>query len=139
MGSASQVLSFIFFHGAVSKIQRSKVFIFPTHLPHHVTNGIIIIIKTFYMSSRTYGENFVSIRQVVAEKNTEVLCVQTNRQTDKRTQRQYPSYCIYFQFVGGVVLLIYACISTESNVFSNDLVHYVIHEFLLLKPACSRG
>ena len=43
---------------------------------------ITIIIKTFYMSSRTNGENFISIQQVVADKNTKVLCRQTNRQTD---------------------------------------------------------
>jgi len=51
--------------------------VFPTWLPHHVTYNIIII-KTFYMSSRTNGENFVSIRQAVAEKNTKVLCGQTD-------------------------------------------------------------
>ena len=42
--------------------------LFPTWLPHHMNYDIIIIIKTFYMSIRTDGENLVSIRQVVAEK-----------------------------------------------------------------------
>ena len=51
----------------------------PTWLPHHVTYNIIIILKTFYMSSCSYGDNFVSIRQAVAEKNTHVVCGQTNR------------------------------------------------------------
>ena len=51
----------IFFLGAVSEIQRCKVFPFFQHgchttwpMPHHV-----IIIKTFYISSCTNGENFV--------------------------------------------------------------------------------
>jgi len=35
------------------------------------------------MSSRTNSENLVSIRQVVAEKNTEVLFGQTDKQTDR--------------------------------------------------------
>jgi len=43
----------------------------PTWLPHHVTYDIIIINKTFYMSSRTNGENLVSIQQALAEKNTD--------------------------------------------------------------------
>ena len=60
------VPSFNFFFVAVPKIQRSKVF--PTWLPHRVTYDVIIMIKTFYMSRRTYGENFVSIRQAVEEK-----------------------------------------------------------------------
>ena len=58
--------------------------VFPTWLPHHVNYDVIITIATFYMSSRTYVENFISIRQVVAEKNTKVFCGQTNRQTDKQ-------------------------------------------------------
>ena len=40
----------------------------------HVTYDVIIIIETFGMSSRTHAENFVSIRQAVAEKKTKVLC-----------------------------------------------------------------
>ena len=56
---------------------------FPAWLPHHVTYDVIIIIQTLYMSSRSFGENFVSICQAVAVKNrTHVLCGQTNRQTD---------------------------------------------------------
>ena len=75
--------SFNFSLGAVSEIQRSKVFfVFPIWLPHHVIYDVTIIIKTFYVSSRTNGENFDSIRQAVAEKNTKVLCGQTNEQTD---------------------------------------------------------
>ena len=73
----------LFFHGVVSEIQRSKFCRFPTWLPHHVTSDVIIIIKTFYMSSCTYGANFVSIRQAVAEK-TRKFCAdkQTNKQTN---------------------------------------------------------
>ena len=71
--------SFNFFLGAVSEIQRSNFFSsFPILLPHHVTYDVMTIIKTFCMSSRTNGENFVSIRQAVAEKNMKVLCGQTN-------------------------------------------------------------
>ena len=53
--------------------------VFPIWLPHHVTYDVdvIIIILTFFTSNHTYGENFVSIRQVVAEKNTKLLCGQT--------------------------------------------------------------
>ena len=36
--------------------------LFSTWLPHNVTDDIIFIIKTFYMSSHTYGENFLSIQ-----------------------------------------------------------------------------
>ena len=64
--------------------------VFQTWLPHHVTYDVTIMIKTFYMCSRTYVENFVSIRQAVVEKNTKVLCGQTNKQTDKRTEMQKP-------------------------------------------------
>ena len=56
--------------------------VYPIWLPHHVTHDIIVIIKMFYMSRRTNGENFVSIRQAVAERNTKVLCGQTDKQTD---------------------------------------------------------
>ena len=56
--------------------------IFPIWLPHHVIDDGIIIIITFYMSRHTYGVNFVSIWRVVAEKNTKVLCGQTNKQTE---------------------------------------------------------
>ena len=41
--------------------------IFPIWLQHHVTYDVIIIIKIFYMSRRTNGENFVPIRQAVTE------------------------------------------------------------------------
>ena len=34
---------------------------FPTWLPHHMTYDVIIIIKSFYLSNRTSGENFVLI------------------------------------------------------------------------------
>ena len=58
-----------FFNGAVSEIQRSNAsHFFPTWLPYHVTYDIIINIKTFYVSIRTNGENFLSIRQAVPEK-----------------------------------------------------------------------
>ena len=53
--------------------------VFPIWLPNHVTYDIIIIIKTFHMSSCSNGENFVSIWQAVAEKSTHVLCGQTNK------------------------------------------------------------
>ena len=55
----------------------------PTWLPQHVTYDVIVIIKTFCMSVRYNGEKFVSIRQAVVEKNTKVLCRQTN--TDQQT------------------------------------------------------
>ena len=48
-----------------------------------MTYDVIIISKTFYTSSCTDVENFVSILQVVAEKNTKVLCGQTDK--DKQT------------------------------------------------------
>ena len=67
-----------------------KFSIFPTWLPNHVTYDIIIMIETFYMSSHTSDENFFSIWQVVVEKNTKVLCKQTDRQTDRWTETQYP-------------------------------------------------
>ena len=43
-----------------------------------MTYDIIIIIIT-YISRRTYDENFISIRQVVAEKKTKVRCGQTDK------------------------------------------------------------
>ena len=52
------------------------------------TYDVIIIIKILYMSSRTNGENFVSIWQAVAEKNTKVLCRQTDRQTYRQTNKK---------------------------------------------------
>ena len=76
---------FNFFLHAVSEIEVQSFSVFPTWLPHHVTYDVIIIIKTFYMSSYTNGKNFVSIRQAVVEKNTKVLCGQTDRQTNKHT------------------------------------------------------
>ena len=81
MRSTCYVLSFNFFLGVVSEIEFQSFSIFPTWLPHHVTDDVTIIIKTFYesMSSRTSGETFISIWQAVAEKNTKVLCGQTNR------------------------------------------------------------
>ena len=60
----------------------------PIWLPHHVTYDVITIIRTFYMSCRTNGENFVSIRRAVVEKNTKVLCRQTDRHIDKQTNKQ---------------------------------------------------
>ena len=76
--------SFNFFLGAVSEIQEVQFFgVFPTWLPHHVTYDVRILIKTFYMSSRSNGEKLFSMRQAVAEKNTKVLCGQTDKQTDK--------------------------------------------------------
>ena len=39
-----------------------------------MTYDVIIIIKTFYMSSRTYGENFTSIGKAVAEKTSMKYC-----------------------------------------------------------------
>ena len=62
--------------------------IFPTWLPHQLIYDIIIIMKTFHRSSRFDGENFVSSRQMVVEKNTKVLCGQTDRQTNKQTNKQ---------------------------------------------------
>ena len=88
MRSTCYVPSVNFFLGAVSDIQRSKVFtVFPTWLLHQVTEDVIIINKTFFMSSRTDGENSVSIRQAVVEKNTKVLCRRTNKQTKKNKKK----------------------------------------------------
>ena len=85
MKSTCYVPSFNFFLGAVSGIKWSKVIpFFPTWLPHHVTYDVIIVIKTFCMSSHTYGENFFSIQQAVTEKNTKVLSRQSNKQTNKQ-------------------------------------------------------
>ena len=61
--------------------------VFQTWLPYHMTCDVTIIIKTFYISSRSDGENFVSIRQAVAEKNTKVLCGQIKKQTYRQTDR----------------------------------------------------
>ena len=55
-----------------------KFVFFTTWLPHHKTYEVIIIIKAFHMSGHSDDENFLSIRQAVAEKNTHVLCGQTN-------------------------------------------------------------
>jgi len=63
-----------------TEVQRFSIF--PTWLPHHVTYDVIVMNKTFYMSSRSYGGNFSSIRQMVVERNTRVLCGQTNKQTN---------------------------------------------------------
>ena len=76
--------SFKFFLGAVSEIEVERFPIFPIWLPHHVTYDVITVNETFYMSNCTNGEIFVSIRQAVAEKNTKVLCRQTNKQTDRQ-------------------------------------------------------
>ena len=45
-----------------------------------MTYDVKIMIITFYMSSRTVGENFVSIRQAVAEKKSRKFCA--DKQTD---------------------------------------------------------
>ena len=74
MKSTCSVPSFNFFFGVVSEIEVQSFSVFPTWLPHHVTYDVIIINKTFDMSNRSDGENFVSIRQAVA-----------NRQTDRQT------------------------------------------------------
>ena len=62
MRSACYVTSFNFFLGAVSEIEVKSFSIFPIWLPHHMTDDVIIIIKTFYTSSCAYVENFVSIK-----------------------------------------------------------------------------
>ena len=69
-----------------TEVQRFSVF--PIWLPQHVTYDVIIINATFCMSSHTKGENFVSIQQAVAKKNTKALCGQKNWQTDRQTNRQ---------------------------------------------------
>ena len=53
----------------------------PTWLPHHVTNDIIIITKTFYMSSHTYGENCAN-RISGCRENRKLSW----RRTDRRTK-----------------------------------------------------
>ena len=49
-----------------------------------MTYDVKIIIKTFYMSGLSFGENLFSIWQAAAEKNTHVLCRQADRQTDNQ-------------------------------------------------------
>ena len=78
----------IFFLGAVFGDGGPNFSVFPIWLQHHVTYDIIIIFITCFMSSRNNVENFVSIRQAVVERNTKVLCGQTNRQTDRQTNKQ---------------------------------------------------
>ena len=86
LAAVSEIHRSKFFFGAVSEIQRSKVFsVFQIWLPHNVTYDVIIIIETVYVSRRSNGENFISIGQAVTEKNTKVLCGQTDRQTDQRS------------------------------------------------------
>ena len=46
----------------------------------------LLLIEFFDMSSHTNGENFISIRPAVAEKNMKVLCGQTDRQTHKQEE-----------------------------------------------------
>jgi len=70
-----------FFLGGVSEIEVQSLSVFSNMAAHHVTYDVIIISKTFYMNSRTDGENLVSIRQAVVEKNMKVLYGQTNKQT----------------------------------------------------------
>ena len=70
MGSTSHVPSFNSFHGVVSEMQGSKIFLFSNMaatlitLQYKITSICmtfdIIIIKPFYMNSRTYVQNFVS-------------------------------------------------------------------------------
>ena len=43
---------------------------FPTWLPHFF--DVVIIIKAFFMSSRSYGETFLSIGLVVSEKTEKI-------------------------------------------------------------------
>ena len=89
--------SFQFFLGVFSEIQKFKVFsVFPTWLPHHVTYDVIIIIKTFHISRRSNDENFVSIRNAVAQKNTEVLCRQTNTNKQAGRRRWPDPSTLYF-------------------------------------------
>ena len=87
MRSTCYVPSFNFFLRVVSEIQRYKVFPFVKYGCHTEIYGVIII-KTFYMSSRTNGEKFISIWQAVAEKNMKVLFSQTDKQIDKQTNKQ---------------------------------------------------
>ena len=58
--------------------------VFPLWLPHHVTYDVIIIMKTFHTSSCSDGENLVAIQPEVVEKNTKVLCGQTNKHTSRQ-------------------------------------------------------
>ena len=75
--------SFNFSLVSVSGLEVQSFSIFPTWLSHHVTYDVILIIKSFYMRSRSDGEKFASNQQeVVAEKTTKVLCGQTNKPTD---------------------------------------------------------
>ena len=88
MRSTYYLPSFNCFLGAVSDSEVQSFSVFPTWLPQLMAYDVIIIIETFYMSSRTNGENLVSIWQAVTEKNMKVLWGQTDRQTNRQTDRQ---------------------------------------------------
>ena len=75
-------VSFFFFPFVRFEIEVQSLFCFSNIATTPRDHDVIIINKTFYMSSRSYGETFGSIRQVVAEKNTKVLYGQTDRQTN---------------------------------------------------------
>ena len=71
---------FQFFSWCGFKYRGPKFFRFLNMAATNATYDVIIIIKIFDVSSRTNAENFVSIRQAIAEKNMKVLCRQTDRQ-----------------------------------------------------------
>ena len=54
------VPSFYFFLGAVSDIEVQSFSVFQIWLAHQVIYDVIIIIETFCMSSRSYGQNWVN-------------------------------------------------------------------------------
>ena len=94
MRSTFHVPSFNFFPWCGFRDTEVQSFsIFPIWLPHYVTYDIIVMIETFYMSRHNDGENFISIRQAVGEKNTTVLCGQTNKQTIKSDRQTNGAKC----------------------------------------------
>ena len=87
MRSPCRVPSFNFFPWCGFRDTEVQSFsIFPIWLPHPVTYDVIIIIKTFYMSSRTNGENCLNPTSGCGEKHES--SVLTNKQTDRQTNRQ---------------------------------------------------
>ena len=99
MRSTCDVPSFNFFLGVVSEIEVQSFSVFPTWLPHQVTYDIKIVCKSSCKISCSYGENFVSIWQVVVEKNMKVLCERTNKQPNKQTSRQATMARSYHPFI----------------------------------------
>ena len=97
--STCHVLSFNFFIGVVSEIQRSKVF--PTWLPHHVTDDVIILIVTFCISCQSDKRLQRKTRKLVVDKQTnkpEVVWEQTNTCEKEHKELSWQKSRIFFIF-----------------------------------------